>query len=54
MFPGMKMGDGKTYGSLVGSSMARVGSGVTRTIVGRGVEVALWVGVGVGDGAGVG
>jgi hypothetical protein len=52
--PSSRMGEGKTYGSLVGSSMAAVGSGVTSAIVGNGVGVDVWVGVGVVDGVGLG
>lgn len=54
VFPGMRMGDGKTYGSLVGSSIAAVGSGVTIVIVGYGVGVGVCVGVGVTDDVGLG
>lgn len=44
--PGIS-GIGKTYGSLVGSSIAAVGSGVTSGMVGNGVGVDVTVGVDV-------
>jgi hypothetical protein len=52
--PSIRIGDGNTYGCLVGSSTARVGSGVTIAIVGIGVGVPVCVGVGVVDGVGLG
>lgn len=48
------MGVGKMYGGLAGSSIPRVGSGVTGCKVGTGVSVGVSVGGRVRVGAGLG